>query len=98
MLRFEKLATPAATGTVVVPDNVPAPGFVPIAMTMLPTKAVATLPWASSAATCTGGAICAPVNAVVGCAVKASCVAVPGVTSKPLLVAAVRPVVLACNV
>src|SRR5947199_8408268 len=77
MLRLEKVATPLAAATVVVPDTVPPAGFVPIVTVTLPVKPGTVLLMASSAATSTGGARCAPAVAVVGCTVKASCVAAP---------------------
>jgi hypothetical protein len=84
----EKIEMPAEAGTVVVPDRmapaVPVPGV--IATVMFPAKLVAVLPNASCAATRTDGLMLAPAVVVVGCTVKASRVAVPGVMLKALLV------------
>src|SRR5436309_15041302 len=77
MLRLEKVATPLAAATVVVPDTVPPAGFVPIVTVTLPVKPGTVLPNASSAVTSTGGVSGAPAIAFVGCTVKASRVAVP---------------------
>src|SRR5436305_15280655 len=95
MLRLERVATPPAAATVVVPDTVPPAGFVPIVTVTLPVKPGTVLLMASSAATSTGGARCAPAAAVVGCMVKASCVGAPRVMSKGVLVAAPSPVAVA---
>src|SRR5437773_11637052 len=66
MLRLEKVASPPTAATVVVPERVPPAGFVPIATVTLPVKPGTLLLMASSAATSTGGATCAPAVAVVG--------------------------------
>ena len=98
MLRLEKVATPLAAATVVVPDTVPPAGFVPIVTVTLPVKPGTVLLMASSAATSTGGARCAPAVAVVGCMVKASCVGAPGLMSNGALVAPASPVAVADSV
>src|SRR5437773_2684762 len=79
MLSPEKVATPATAATVLVPDRVPVPGFVPIATVMLPVTPVAVFPWPSWAVTWTSGVIAAPATVGVGCTENTSCVAVPAV-------------------
>src|SRR6267143_656859 len=98
MLKVEKLATPATAATVAVPDRVPAPGFVPIAMVTLPVKPVAVFPWASWAVTCTAGVIAAPAVVLAGCTLNTSWLAVPAVMLKAVLVALVGPVADAVSV
>src|SRR2546429_2723806 len=49
------LATPATAATVLVPDKVPVPGFVPIATVMFPVNPVAVLPFPSWAVIWTAG-------------------------------------------
>src|SRR5438093_12711378 len=95
MLRLEKVATPLAAATVVVPDTVPPAGFVPIVTVTLPVKPGTVLLMASSAATSTGGARCAPAVAVVGCTVKASRVGAARSMSKGGLVAPAGTVAVA---
>src|SRR5512145_977822 len=92
MLRFAKLATPALAATVVVPERVPLPGFVPMATVTLPVNPVAVFPWASRAVTWTAGVIEAPAVVLVGGTVKTSRAAAPGVISNDVLVAPPRPV------
>src|SRR5205823_3036612 len=87
MLSEGKVATPAIAANVLVPDSVPLAGFVPIPTVTLPAKPVAVLPSASSAVTRTAGLIVPLAVAVVGCAVKTSWVAGPGVIAKAALVA-----------
>src|SRR5512140_997356 len=72
MDRLENVATPATAVTVVVPDNVPPPGLVPIAIVMLAVEVVTVLPNASCTATCTGGLIAVPAQMLVGWTVQAS--------------------------
>src|SRR5512143_1478566 len=98
MLRVEKVATPATAATVVVPDSVPPPGFAPIAMVTLPVNAVAVFPKPSRAVTWTAGVMTPPALEVVGCTVKASCVAEPGVMVNAVLPAVVRPAAPAWSV
>src|SRR5713101_4580822 len=86
MLRSVNVATPDAEPTVNVPDRVPPPGFVPIAIVTLPAKPVAVLPPASSAVTWTAGVITAPAPALEGGTVNASFVAVPARMLNALLV------------
>src|SRR6266852_3913950 len=100
MLRSENVATPATAATVLVPDNVPAPGFEfdGIASTTFPVKPVATLFPASSAVTWIGGVIVAFAGVVLGGTVNARCVAAPGATSNGVLVAPAGPVAAAVRV
>jgi len=98
MLRFENVATPATAATVVVPESVPPPAFVPIAATTFAVYAVAMLLLASRALTTTDGAMDTPAVALVGCVTNARCVARPGVMLKPVLVALVRAPAVAVSV
>src|ERR1043166_7434198 len=98
MLRSEKVATPATAGTVLVPDNEPPPGFVPIAMLTLLEKLVTVFPCASWAVTLMAGVMAAPAVVVLGCTAKTSFVAAAGMMSKAELVMVGRPVVLAFSV
>ncbi len=98
MLKVEKLATPAVAATPAVPDSVPLLGFVPIATVTVPVNPVAMLPWASWAVTWTAGVMAAPAVVVVGWTEKRSCVAVPGVMAKAVLVALAGPVAEAVSV
>ncbi len=98
MLRLENVATPATAATVVVPERVPPPGFVAIATVTFPANAVAVLPCPSSAVNRTAGVIAAPAVALLGCTVKARCVAVPGVMLNAALVPVARLAALAANV
>src|SRR6266704_74459 len=98
MLRVEKVATPFTAATVAVPDSVPPLGFTPIATVTLPVNPVAMFPCASCAVTWTAGVIAAPALVLVGCPVKMSCAAAPGVMLNGILVAPVTPVVLAVTV
>src|SRR2546422_900965 len=91
MLRLAKLATPLTAGPVVVPASVPPLGLVPSATVTLPANAVARLPPASRAATCTAGLIVGAAAAVLGWTVKPSWFAVPRVMLKAALVALLRP-------
>src|SRR6185436_13015874 len=75
MDRVENVATPATAATVVVPDSVPPPGLVPMAMVMVAVELVTVLSKASRTVTCTGGAIATPATAFDGGTVKASLVA-----------------------
>src|SRR5215510_2228223 len=98
MLRVEKLATPAAAVTVVVPDRVPLDGFAWIATATSCVKPVAVLPSASRAVTWTAGVMAAPAAVFVGWTVMTSCVAEPGLIVNELLVAPVSPVAVAVRV
>src|SRR4051812_48248747 len=80
MDRLENVATPATADTVVVPDSVPPPGLVPIAIVMLAVELVTVLLKASCTVTCTAGAIDTPAVAFVGWVVTASLDAAAGLT------------------
>jgi hypothetical protein len=97
ILRLENVATPPTAVTGVVPDSVPPPAFVPMAM-VTEFAAETTFPSASSMLTCTAGVIDDPAPTLLGCAVNTSCVAAPAVTLNALLVAPVRAPELAFNV
>src|SRR2546425_2278849 len=86
MIRSANVATPLAAATVTLPDSVPPTGLLPIATVTLPLNPVAMLPWASSAATRTAGAIALPAVAGPGSTVNASWTAGPGVTLNGVLV------------
>src|SRR5437867_2944673 len=88
----EKVATPATAATVLVPDKVPVPGFVPIATVMFPVNPVAVLPLPSWAVIWTAGVIAAPATVLVGSTLKTSAVAVPAVMLKAVLVVLPAPV------
>src|SRR5439155_26053509 len=92
------LATPLTATTVVVPPSVLPPGLLPSATATLPVKPGTGFPAASSAVTWTGGLIAAPATVVLGCWVKDSCVAVPGVISNAALVTGAKPLALAVSV
>ena len=63
-----KVATPLTTVAWPPPVRVPVFGLVPIAsVTLVVLSVVTTLPFASSTATVSGGAIASPASAVVGC-------------------------------
>ena len=81
-----------------MPDSVPLPGFAPSAMATSPVKFGSTLPWASSAVTCTAGVMAAPAVLLVGCTVNASRVAAPAVMVNAALCAPAGPVALAASV
>ena len=97
-LRLPKVATPLTAVTVVVPASVPPLGLVPSATVTLPVNPVTRFPCASRAATCTAGLIVRAATALLGCTVKTSCVADPGVTLKAVLVAPLSPGAAAVNV
>src|SRR5207302_2430999 len=94
-LKSKNVATPLTAATGVVPPSVAPAGLLPSSTLTLPAKLVATLPSASSARTFTAGVMRRFATVVPGCWLNASCVAVPGVTPKTLLVAEHRPVVAA---
>jgi hypothetical protein len=96
--RFEKVATPDEAVTVVVPDKVPNPGFVPIAMVMLAADEVTVLPKLSCTVTCTAGEIATPAVVFDGCTENASFDAEAGEMSNAVLVAPVNPVEVAVKV
>src|SRR3954468_21711802 len=70
MDRLAKTATPLAADTVVVPDSVPPPGLVPIAMVMAALEPVTVLLNASCTVTCTDGEMAWPATAFAGWTVK----------------------------
>src|SRR5687767_5656911 len=78
MDRLENVATPLAADTFVVPDCVPPPGLVPIAMVMLAVELVTVLLNASCTVTWTAGEIDAPAVVLVGWVVTASLDAAAG--------------------
>src|SRR5512141_2752111 len=78
MDRLENVATPDTAVTVVVPDNVPPPGLVPIATEMLALELVTVLLNASCTVTCTAGEMATPAVALLGWTVKASLEAIAG--------------------
>lgn len=71
------METPEEALTVVVPESVPPPGFVPIATAIDAVDVVTVLPRASVTATVTAGEIDVPAVAVVGCWTNASFDAAP---------------------
>src|SRR5437773_919958 len=91
MLSPEKVATPATAATVLVPDKVPVPGFVPIATVMFPVNPVAVLPFPSWAVIWTDGVMIAPATVLVGSTLKTSAVAVAGVMLNAVLVVLPAP-------
>src|SRR5207247_10854353 len=92
MLRSGKLARPLAAVWVLVPDNAPLAGLLPIATVTVPVKLVAVFPRLSRAVTCTAGVITAPAAAGLGCTVNTSSFAARGVTLKAPLPVPGRPV------
>jgi len=82
----------------VVPEIVPPPGLVPMAMAMLALLEVTTLLLASSTETVMAGLIVAAATVLVGWAVKTSWLARPAVMLKVPLVAAARPLLVADKV
>ena len=89
METVEKVATPPEALTVVVPESVPPPGFVPIA-NVTDAVLVVRLLLASSSCTVTAGLIVAPPVVLVGAWPNTSCVAAPGCTVNVELVPAVN--------
>ena len=98
MERLLNVATPPDAATVVVPLRVPLPGFVPIAIVIDVVLVVTKLPFASRICTVTAGVIEDPAAVFDGCVPNTSCVAAPAVILKALLVAEVRPLLVADNV
>src|SRR5512147_461569 len=78
MERSLKVATPALADAVVVPDSVPPPGLVPMAIVMLALELVTVLLNWSCTVTCTAGVMDTPATALVGWTVNASFVAAAG--------------------
>src|SRR5437773_2438191 len=66
MLRLGNVATPLTAFTGAPPESVPLPGFAPSPSVIAPVNPWTTCSAASSAATCTGGAIAAPAWVVCG--------------------------------
>jgi hypothetical protein len=93
-----KLATPLTAFTTAVPVSAPLPGFVPIAIVIAWLADVTRFPSASRTVTWMAGEIAVPIIAAVGCTVKASALAAPGLMLKFPLVAPVSPVALATRV
>src|SRR5439155_19818612 len=91
MLRPEKVATPATAATVLMPDKVPVPGFVPIATVTSPVNPVAVLPFPSWAVIWTAGVIAAPATVVLGSTLNTNAVAVPAVMLNAALVVLPAP-------
>src|SRR6185295_12647562 len=83
MERVVKTAIPLDATTVVVPDSVPPPGLVPMAMVMLAVELVTVLLNASCTVTCTDGEMAAPAMALAGWTVKASLFAAAGLMLNP---------------
>src|SRR5947208_3083726 len=97
MLNVENVATPLTAFTLVVPDSVPPPGFVPIATVIRPVYPVTVFPDASRAVTRTAGFVCpACVHGV--CVVPARRSADRAVMLNEVLVAPVSPFALAVRV
>src|SRR5207244_2818399 len=92
MLRSKNVATPPTAATGVVPLSVPPPGLAPSAMLTLPVNPDTRFPSASTARTFTAGLIWRPAIVVLGCVPNTSCVAVPAVIVKELLVVELNPV------
>src|SRR5207244_7616807 len=91
MLRSKKVATPPTAATGVVPLSAPPPGLAPSAMLTLPVNPGTTFPSASSARTFTAGLLGRPAIVVPGGVPTTSCVAVPAVIVKELLVVELNP-------
>ena len=70
------MATPPTAATVVVPDSVPPPGFVPIASVTFPVNDGIVVPVLSTTRTVTAGDIGAPACSLVGCWANTSRLAV----------------------
>src|SRR6185369_10020694 len=102
MERLENVAMPETAATVVVPERVPADGFVPIATVTLAVEpgnpAVTTLLHASCTATCTAGLMAALKLVFVGWTVIASFAAALGLMLNAALVRTGSPAVVAVNV
>src|SRR6266403_203872 len=98
MLSVENVAIPATAFNAVVPDNVPPPGLVPMAIATGFVAVGTKFPKASSTLTCTAGVIATPAVTLVGWTVNANVAGFPGVTLKAALVAAVRAPELAVSV
>src|ERR1041384_4533705 len=97
MLSVVNAATPALKATVVVPESVPAEGFVLIVIVTVPVNVFTVLPSASCAATWTAGMIVAPAGVVPGGTMNPSFVAVPALMVKEELTPGGNPVADAVN-
>src|SRR5512146_786008 len=91
MDRLEKVATPLAAATVVVPVSVPPPGLVPMATVMLAVELVTVFPNASCTATRTAGEMLAPAVAMLGWTMNPSLDAAPAVMLNGMLVKLAMP-------
>jgi hypothetical protein len=89
IVSVENVAMPPEAGSVFVPLKVPGP--LASAIVIVFVAVVTVLPCASCTATSTPGARGARSAVVAGWTMKPSFVAAPGDTSKPVLVALVRP-------
>src|SRR5438477_207913 len=98
MERLEKVATPPAAATAVVPDSVPPPGLVPMPTVMLEIGRATVRARASCTAACTAGLIATPAVAFAGCTVKASLEAAAGLMVNADEVAPVSPPEVAASV
>src|SRR5439155_1347988 len=98
ILKVANVATPPTAATVLVPDRVPPPGLVPIAVVTLPVNPVAVLPCASCAVTWTAGVIVVPAVVLLGWTLNTSWLAAPGVMLNAALGADVIPVAVAASV
>src|SRR5512143_940776 len=98
MLSVANVATPATAVTVVVPDSVPAAGFVPMPTVTSAVKLGVGLPPASCAVTTIAGVIISPATVVTGGAANARRAGGPMVMSKDALVAFRRPLEVAVSV
>src|SRR3954470_20648828 len=98
MERLEKVATPRAAATVVVPDSAPPPGLLPMATVTLAVELVTVLLNASCTVTCAAGAMAAPATALVGWMVKASFEAAAGLMVNEDEVAPASPAAAAVRV
>src|SRR3954453_14762621 len=98
MDRPENVATPFTAATVLVPDNVPPPGFVPIPNVTDDESVVTVLPAASCTVTFGCCANATPPVEVPGCVENTSFDATPTAMSNGALVAVVRPPLVAVSV
>ena len=96
--RSAKLATPFTVTALVVPRSVPPPGLLPNAIVTVSVKPGTGFPTASRAVTRTAGVSGWPATVVVGCTVKPSRVAGPGVTSNAALETGPIPEAVATSV
>src|SRR5213592_1160453 len=91
MDRLEKVATPEEAATEVVPESVPDPGLVPMAMLTVAEEPVTVLLLASWTMAVMAGAMATPAVAAVGCTPNTTLVAAPGTMLKAVEVSPVRP-------